>query len=309
MKDSIKELLPREIENENLVKLLNEFSQTIDQFVNFGTYILDWDIANLKGGDEQMPVVLLFRNLLELIDSVSILIKKSSIDPCKVILRTALETSLGLEYILKEKTIDRSMAFIFCMYKNEIKNLKKLDLNTEVGKQFASKLRKDTNLNGIAIQPPTDLGIRRREIEDLLQSPIYIKFENEYKRLNKVENNPKWYRLFEGPRNVEELCNHLGCHALYEVFYRNLSDSIHGSDVIKGKLGKSSIGNIDVFQIRFPKDAQTVTGMALVLTIRIFDMYVEKRIPQYMDDFIYWKTQKHEKFKWITSTEQIMTII
>jgi len=310
MKDSIKELLPREIENENLVKLLNEFSQTIDQFVNFGTYILDWDIANLKGGDEQMPVILLFRNFLELLDSVSILVKKSSIDPCKVILRTALETSLGVEYILKENTIDRAMSFLVCSYYKELKVLEKHDITTEHGKQFRSVFFRDENLNGVTIPTPDNLTDKIRGLKELLQSTSYIKVKTEYERTKKSDKkSPEWYRLFGGPGNIKELCDKLKIPVLYEVFYRNLSDSIHGNDIIHGKIAESSNGNIDIYQIRFYKDAQEVTSLALLLTVRLYDIYISERLPQRKLDFKNWFQTVYEPFSKITNKNKILTII
>src|SRR5690349_8409285 len=93
------EILPRDKRGPAEIELLSKFSILIDEFINFGTHVLKWELETAKGGDENIPISMMFRHLLELGDSISILVKNSSIDPCKLQLRGILEALLGLEYI------------------------------------------------------------------------------------------------------------------------------------------------------------------------------------------------------------------
>ncbi|GAB3171801.1 DUF5677 domain-containing protein [Telluribacter humicola] len=309
MYKAIPEILPREISDEQQHKILQVFSNTLEEFVNFGTHILDWDLNHARGGDEQLPPMLLFRNFLELIDSISILIKNSSIDPSKIILRTALETSFGLEYMLRENTEDRSMAFLVCQIHKEIKDLKKHDPNSEVGKRFRLIFKKDVNTKGVNLPTPDDLEYKIKYKEDLLLTPKYIKAENEYQILYKnKERNPNWYRLFSGPSDVERLCDTLEIPTLYEVFYRNLSNSIHGNDILHGKIVEGANGKCEIYQIRFPKEAQSVTSTSIVISMRTFDYYIQKRAPQLNNNFIEWRKTVQNRLEYICGHEQIMII-
>src|SRR5882757_387006 len=108
----VDEIIPRESDVQDT---LNKFAQGIDDAVNFGSHILNWDTqANNKGGDHNLAIALQFRHFLELIDANSILVRNSSIDPGKLILRGMLETYFGLEYMLEKDPIDRAMAFLVC---------------------------------------------------------------------------------------------------------------------------------------------------------------------------------------------------
>ena len=98
----IKELLPRE-PDENLQEVLTKFSFLVDSTINFGTNLLKWDLDKKRSGDENIIPVLFFRNLLEIGDSISILIRNSSIDPCKNLLRSLLENMYEMEYLLEKK--------------------------------------------------------------------------------------------------------------------------------------------------------------------------------------------------------------
>lgn len=310
MHNSIQQILSREVKNESLNNLLQEFSKILEEFVDFGTHILNWDIDNARGDDDQVVILLLFRNYLELIDSISILIKKSSIDPCKIILRTALETSLGLEYILREDTQNRAFGFLVCILHKEINTLKKHNSRTEVGKQFKSIFDKDINIKGNNIPTPENLEGKIKSLESLLFEPNYLTVESEYQRLNRIksEKNPNWYRLFGGPKNIQELCNYLGIPTFYEIFYRNLSNSIHGNDIVQGKISESPNGNFDIFQIRLPNDAQMIVSTTLTISARIFEYVVEKRIPEQKADFREWMRVIYPRFKSITGPEQFLKI-
>src|SRR5690606_14251466 len=109
----INELLPRDIPNE-LKTILDFFSDTIDNAVNFGTNLIKWDIEKQLNGDEHLTPIIFFRNILEITDGISILIKNSSVDTCHTLQRSLIENTLGLKYLL-EKEEDfktRSLSYI-----------------------------------------------------------------------------------------------------------------------------------------------------------------------------------------------------
>ena len=87
--DPRQEIIPRILDS-NLEKVLEEFGTGIDQLVNFGSNIIAWDMEKKDGGDEDLPPILFLRNFIEEIDAISILVRKSSIDSCNNLLRTAL---------------------------------------------------------------------------------------------------------------------------------------------------------------------------------------------------------------------------
>ena len=86
MTKPVNQILPREIDP-GVEQLLLKFSTLIDEFVNFGTQVFKWVIEESRGTDEQMPLLMFFRDMLEKADSISILVRNSSIDPSKVLLR------------------------------------------------------------------------------------------------------------------------------------------------------------------------------------------------------------------------------
>lgn len=310
MTKPIDEILPRKI-NPEIAQILSNFSDLIDEVVNYGTHILKWLVEESKGGDEQMPIFMFFRDMLEKADAISILINNSSVDPAKGILRSLFETHLYISYLIEDHFHDRSMAFIVWENKKKIQLNRTFDPNDQEYKNFKKKIENDSSiypsytsnlLNKIpSVKPILD------NLNSLLERPEYIKVVKEFEKTkNKNKVHPAWYSLFNGPRNIQQLASHLKMASLYEVVYRSWSGSVHGTDIINGKIVKSknSIDDgdkvaADLIQIRLPKDAQSVIGYTLILIIKTYTVLMDKKIP----------IKKMEYMKWyITIRDQILIV-
>ncbi len=289
MTDPIKEIHPRDLQPE-LEPILLEFSKGIEEIVNFGTHILKWDIDEARGTDENVPITMMLRHILEMLDAVSILVKNSSIDPCKPLLRGILETFLGLEYILESDTKNRALGFLIWHSHKKLKFSRKLIPGNQSYDQFKSILKKDKFLKNEKnlIQIP-GLENNISNLEALISLPLYTLAEKEYQLLiSSGKKNPAWYQLFNGPENLEQLANYLNRQALYEILYRSWSGPTHGTDVLTSKLSQTPSGHAEIVQIRFAKDAQQVTQFSFSLGLLIYQMMTEKRIPNYKMNYANW---------------------
>jgi hypothetical protein len=97
-----------------------------------------------------------------------------------------------------------------------------------------------------------------------------------------------WYALFEGPSNIQKLAESAGYHAHYEILYRNLSKSTHGTDIYDGTITTDTNGFAQIYQIRLPFEAETVVGFCTSLSATIFLKYYQKRNMKDYDDYVSW---------------------
>lgn len=304
----IKNILPREEMDPEVLKLLGKFSSGIEAAVNFGTHILAWDIKQAKGKDENIPVILMFRHILELLDSISILIKVSSVDPCKLILRGILETFLGLEYLLEKDTTERALGFLVWHYHKDLKQYKKFDPRENESKNLERILQSDKSLDGMTLPKIPNLEKAITNINKLLLNPIYSNSEAKYRMLlSSKESNPSWYRVSGGPKNVEQLAIYLKRQALYEILYRNWSGPAHGTDIMINKMGLRPDGHPEFVQIRYAKDAQTVTQLGFSLALMSFRLMVEKRITNRKEEYGKWYLTVREFYLKITK-EKLLNV-
>ncbi len=305
----IPEIISRDPNYNGISDTLNKFSAGLESAVDFGSNILDWDGGGRKGSDEQLPIMLMFRHFIELLDSISILIKHSSPDPAKLILRGALETYFGIEYLLEDDTHNRSMAFLVWHTRKNLKAYSRLDSTTQSGKQLTKTLEKDKVTGDLDFLDVPHLDKAIKNLESLIQRPEYADANKEYDKLiASGEKKPQWFRLFDGPKNVEQLADHLNLQSFYEILYRNYSGPTHGTDIIQGKISESVSNGVDIVQIRNPKDAQTVTTFALTLSIRIYRIFIEARIPERQDDHKKWYESIRKLYLQICGDTQFIII-
>lgn len=120
--------------------------------------------------------------------------------------------------------------------------------------------------------------------------------------------SPKWYSLYDGPRNLEELAHKVGCPGLYSVFYRTWSGATHGTDILVGKL-RGGDEKTHVLALRNPGDAQFVTSLAMTLTLHFFRLHIETLVPNHTQDLQEWYLGEIRGFhKVVASAERIIGI-
>ncbi len=285
MYKAINDILPR---NQTDVKAeLEKLSSAIDNAVDFGTHLLKWQADKLQEGDHHLVPILFFRNILELADAISILIRNSSVDPAKPLLRSLLENSFGLEYLLEKDQKNRALSYNVWMAHKDLKFCEKLNESSQVGKQFSGEIKKDQHVKEFKRNASLLEAVKQNSLE-LLKLPLYEWIEKEYQRTYKVRKNPKWFALFDGPNDIEQLAKRLNHHTLYEIAYRNLSNNVHATDVMKSKLASNKNGQTDIIQIRFPKDAQNITVHTLNFLLMTYINFYEKKLPDKKVDFSNW---------------------
>jgi Family of unknown function (DUF5677) len=147
-------------------------------------------------------------------------------------------------------------------------------------------------------------------LESMLRLPLYQQAEAEYQRLiGQGEKNPPWYRLFNGPRSIDELAKRLNLSSFYEVLYRDWSGPTHGTDILQGKIFRNATDTVDFVQIRYPKDAQSVVSWGITLSIRMFQTFIDNRLPDKKDEFKKWYLTIRELYQRVTSKKQIINVV
>ena len=180
--EPIEEILPQN-PVEGLISLLSKLSFTLNEVVNFGTKILDWDLKKTRSGkDKNVPSVFL-RNSIELGDAISLLIEKSSIDPAKILIRSLMENAFGLLYMIEKDEDLRAHSFLVCRANKDIRYYKQFIESEDISKNFVSKLIKqepDFKLENHC--NPTEIKAVIKAKEELLNLPIYDVVNIEYHR-------------------------------------------------------------------------------------------------------------------------------
>ena len=309
MYNPVDDIIPRKPEPE-IEELMNKLNVVISKFVDFGSNILKWDTEVKRTEAYNTPIMMSYRHFLELVDAISILITQSSVDPCKPLLRSMLETYFSLAYMLEIDEANRGMSFLVWHIHKQIKAHMRNDSTSEMGKQLRKKLSDDKLTGNLKLPDYPESSMKITALEATLQEPAYQQAEQEYQRLRlSGERNPPWYRFYGGPKNIEEMANHLNMMALYDVVYRGWSGPIHGTDIIVGKATLSADGSAEIFQLRHFGDVQEVAQWTLSLSLMMFKLYIDKRLPAKTNDYAAWYQTIREPFLRISDKEPLIVVL
>lgn len=94
----------------------------VRQSVYMGTHILEKLLSSISGRNEHLPVVMLYRQVLEVGDSIGTLLRMGSVDVSAIASRTLFELTLELEFLLEGRTFheDRANCFLAWSYQKEL---------------------------------------------------------------------------------------------------------------------------------------------------------------------------------------------
>lgn len=100
-----------------------------------------------------------------------------------------------------------------CLWHQVINNLRKMNPNDSMHKQFLAKKQKDKLMKDVPLPKIPKVKNRIKILEDHLTSPEYIESEREFQRLkNAIKRKPKgtpkkrlnWYSMHRRPANIED---------------------------------------------------------------------------------------------------------
>lgn len=271
---------------------LNFLADSVDEVVNKGTHVHQWLLNEApKHSPIYDPPLLLLRHFLGMVDACSILIREGATRPMKANLRAALEAYLQVRYLISEEgnLEKRSKDYIACHLHRQLKRLRQIDPDTQLGQQFRSRLGEGVPEES-TLEKVGDLEARRERVEDRL-STKYGDSNRAYEehREKRGSGTVKWYQLRDGPRNLVELSRAVDEEGLYVAFYQSFSGFIHGSGVFHEFLQQQEGGD-DLYldPLRIPREATTLTSIAMTLACRTYRHVTKYFVPGKMPELESW---------------------
>lgn len=264
--------LPEQIRDD-----LNRAASILLRYVNFGTHLYK-QCHEAKAFSVLTPLFL-GRQIIEVTDAISILVRQGSVDPCFLLLRSQFEYACSLEFISEKDSERRARQYEVGVLHGRIKDCLKSDPSTEAGKQRLAQLKKDRPADADPV-PPYDSTSDVKKYQDGLADTTLVAVETEWQRMvvekkarRKQQGWPvsmEWYSLFGGPANIQGLAEYLGRVGTYEDIYRMLSTHAHGSDVYQSSNVSLPDGANAVKHIRHPINLVFVIQLAVLQTDRAY---------------------------------------
>lgn len=269
---------------------LEFLSASVDEIVNMGTHVYQWLFREAsKNSPIYDPPLLLLQHFLEMVDACSILVREGATRPMKANLRVALETYLQLRYLTDEKgnLERRSRDYIACHLYRQLKRYRKVDPDTELGKQFRSRLGEKIPEDPV-FEQMNDLESSREAIRSMLTAE-YGNSKRAYEEYREKHGSGtvKWYQLRDGPESLVKLSQVVDEEWLYVAFYQSFSGSIHGSNVFQEFLQEDD-GDLYLDPLRNPRGASALTSVVMTLSCRTYRHVTEYFVPGKIQELENW---------------------
>ena len=260
-------VLYKELSKIQAEEILVDALPVLEELINNGTHVLI-RCADSSGAEENIDLssLALYKHILEMTDTFSILIKRGVSAPTIPLLRSTLEALLSLEFIVEDEASYeiRSLQWISSHIRKKLKVYDSLKKGTNRWKELQAKVNKDKRMQSWQVFPQAELSKHTANLETVLEKDQFKEIQDEIERLkDEGDPNPNWYALFGGPRNLEQLANHLNRPIWYEVLYRQWSNYSHAQD-FSNFIHKSDQATPGIKGLRDPSQLITFSRFGLV---------------------------------------------
>ena len=177
---------------------------------------------------EDKVILGLLTSIIEKSTSVKILYENKHYAGADILLRSIFEASLILQFILKQHTRDRSIAYYLSIQLKEIEIAETIVSESDVGKIIKRYLKEYGHI------PEFDI---LNEVEKIAL------IKEDFKKITSAEKSDSWLNIQtkrttnKGKKaklkSFRSLCEYLGDQTLaeYEVIYRMLSQEVHAKEI------------------------------------------------------------------------------
>jgi hypothetical protein len=225
--------------------------------------------TNEEGGGDKLAPVLLYRQLLDQLDGLTILVGAAAPAAARPQLRSIFEATMGLEYITTSSTPasqeQKCYAYLLRQFHERIAGLRKQDANTPEGQECRARRAKDAAGREITVPPPPkDLHQQIAKFEASVQGdPPWKEAEAAFQVACAAQRKrwPNWFSFYSGPRSVRALAEFLDRTLQYDFLYEPLSAVVHAHDFTT--LVKGDGGGLAIAPLRDPASIRAMAENAI----------------------------------------------
>lgn len=263
----------------------------MERVVNYGTHLIKK--CDAAANPKFLSPVFLGLHVVEALDAIAILVRRCSVDPAKVILRSQMEAMFGLSYMALGDTERKSLQYVVGHAHARMDWYKRLDPLTEQGKQLEADIKKDSTFGELDIVG-LDTEPTIKNLEKMFQRPEYAPVEAEWQRTRSLIKSGKiwWYNLYDGPRNVQGLAEAVNDHGYYQVMYRTYSGEMHATNAMESMHTQQGGKTFAYQPLRYPVGLPTLVQFAVSMALRSYRTLIGILVPEQIVPYAEWYTMQ-----------------
>lgn len=274
--DSPPDILDRNLSKAWVRHLIDLATPMLQEIVNHGVAAFArCSKTSAKTGDENAAILMPYLHLLEMVDGTQVLLAEAAPVAARLLLRSAFEALLTIEYITEADTKKRAYAYLVAEIRERLAVYRTLDPNTPQGKRARKRLEDDKCVQDMQMPEIQDLSGQIENLEKLLRKPHWKDADAEFQAVKKrlKGRRPAWYQLYGGPSNLDALATHLRRAGEYDILYRRWSRTAHAVDAIQ-RISKGKKGEVLLRRLRDTSEFDLVTSFAALFAIMATDCVI-----------------------------------
>ncbi|SFL65932.1 DUF5677 domain-containing protein [Pelosinus propionicus] len=241
-----------------IAKLLTDGSKILDEGLRYGVYLYEiiYESNHSRTRVADMVLGLMFREVLEVVDGINILLKSSCVVASKPLVRTLLELYAQMKLIIEGNSENNARAYMVCHIHLQIDTFQKPD------NEGVSEKEEDAEII--------------KNLLKVLHSSEYKEIDSRWIKLYKKKGyHPNWYNIIEKPRkSINALLEAINDDETCRIVYGYLSMSAHGFTAFN-KL--EVVGDqYEMTQLRHPNSFASTTNFAMILLCDIYHCLIER---------------------------------
>jgi Family of unknown function (DUF5677) len=201
------------------------------EVVNYATnFYQRCQVSKEFKSDDTFPILALYLHLIQMTDSIEVLISNGCTQPANLLLRSSFEAKLAIKYMLEKDTKQRALCWMTKNIIDKIEQYRKIDPGLPQNETFIHNSESE-----LCIPPPN---ISTDKINNIISNlkaslgrPGYKETYEEYLASTKNKNKyAEWYSFYNGPKTLKQLATHFGEAPIYQNLYASWSRMSHFSD-------------------------------------------------------------------------------
>ena len=208
-----------------------------------------------------------------MVDGIQVLCARVCFSAAIPLLRSLLEASLSIDFIIADDYKSRSAAWLVSHYLGKLRYLDSIfGQDGTTPKIDILKLEDKFHKENEFTEPdPKMVEKRIKHYRDLLSKPKFIDVATQ---LQKGKGIRKWFSLNKGPTNIEQLARELNRPLHYEILYRRYSEFSHAQDA--SRIIEADENKLFFVQMRSANDANEVLALSSGLFLIATRQFLEK---------------------------------
>lgn len=212
--------------NDTVKNTLEQASFVLASIITkFGEVENEMSCGTSRQDDFIDTVVCLFvRKIMEQIDAINVLFSVGLVVQAQIILRSFVENTVSLEFILKEDTEKRAAAYWLEHHYQEIEMGERLfNAETELRNQFIA------NMGQKAFNADRDKFLKKKEAFEriIISKSVFQEVDKDRKQKKGKKKHIKWYEVCSDVTSFKGLMTETGYEKYYEGIYGGLSNETH----------------------------------------------------------------------------------